>query len=90
MRLLEENSYSSLVRVNALENHMDTSAAEREEKQFDYFVLLRNPTSPDKAITGSYLIDANGILASEVAVGGDAILALVRTTDGRTGGRKGR
>jgi SecD/SecF fusion protein len=32
---------------------------EREDKQFDYFVLLRNPTSPDKAITGAYLIDAS-------------------------------
>ena len=35
------------------------SLQEREEKQFDYFVLLRNPTEPDKAITGAYLIDAN-------------------------------
>ncbi len=35
------------------------SPAEREEKQYDYFVLLRNPTSPDKAITGSYLVDAS-------------------------------
>ncbi len=32
---------------------------EREDKQFDYFVLLRNPTAPDKAITGAYLIDAS-------------------------------
>ena len=38
---------------------MRLPTSEREEKKFDYFVLLRNPTSPDKAITGAYLIDAS-------------------------------
>jgi SecD/SecF fusion protein len=33
--------------------------SEQEEKQFEYFVLLRNPTAPDKAITGALLIDAS-------------------------------
>src|SRR5581483_1571280 len=35
------------------------SPTEREQKAFDYFVLLRNPAGPDKAITGADLIDAN-------------------------------
>jgi SecD/SecF fusion protein len=34
------------------------SPPEREQKGFDYFLLVRNPTSPDAAITGSYLINA--------------------------------
>ncbi|HEY1379130.1 MAG TPA: protein translocase subunit SecD, partial [Gemmataceae bacterium] len=36
-----------------------TRTRERDEKLYDYFVLLRNPTSPDRAITGSYLVDAS-------------------------------
>ena len=32
---------------------------EREDKQFDYFLLLRNPNPPDKAVTGKYLVDAS-------------------------------
>jgi SecD/SecF fusion protein len=35
------------------------SQSDRDDKQFDYFVLLRDPTSPDTAITGAYLIDAS-------------------------------
>jgi SecD/SecF fusion protein len=35
------------------------TAADRDDKKYDYFVLLRNPTAPDKAITGAYLIDAS-------------------------------
>jgi SecD/SecF fusion protein len=35
------------------------SAQDRDEKQFDYFILLVNPSTPDKAITGSYLVDAS-------------------------------
>jgi SecD/SecF fusion protein len=35
------------------------SAVERDEKKFDYFVLLRNPNPPSNALTGLYLTDAS-------------------------------
>lgn len=35
------------------------SQAERDHKEFDYFILLRNPISPDMALSGSYLVGAN-------------------------------
>src|SRR5439155_6914159 len=34
------------------------SPQEREHKDFEYFILLRNPVSPDMSLTGSYLIGA--------------------------------
>src|SRR5262249_27774170 len=34
------------------------SPQERAAKAFDYFMLIRNPESPEKAITGNYLVNA--------------------------------
>jgi SecD/SecF fusion protein len=31
---------------------------ERAKRQFDFFVLIRNPVSPDRALTGAYLVNA--------------------------------
>jgi SecD/SecF fusion protein len=54
----KEGFTTMLVYSRKCEN-LRLSPAEREDKKYDYFVLLRNPTAPDKAITGAYLIDAS-------------------------------
>jgi SecD/SecF fusion protein len=40
-------------------DNLQLSPAERDRKQFEYFILLRNPVSPDMALTGSYLVSAS-------------------------------
>jgi SecD/SecF fusion protein len=35
------------------------SPADRDRKEYEYFILLRNPVSPAMALTGSYLTSAN-------------------------------
>jgi len=39
-------------------DNLRLSPDERAKRQFDYFVLIRNPSSPDKALTGAYLVGA--------------------------------
>jgi hypothetical protein len=72
------------------------SPAEREAKGFDYFMLVRNPTAPDAAITGNYLINAqvgeprpDGVLPVEFtfnARGGQLFYAI--TTDNQPLGKE--
>jgi SecD/SecF fusion protein len=54
-----DTGFTTMLIYSRKTENLRLPAAEREEKQFDYFILLRNPTSPDRAITGAYLVDAS-------------------------------
>ena len=54
----KRGSTTSLIWSRKSEN-LQLSPAEREQKKFEYFILLRNPVSPDMALTGSYLVGAS-------------------------------
>jgi SecD/SecF fusion protein len=64
-----KGSTSLMVWSRKTEN-LRLSPAEREEKAFDYFMLVRNPASPDLAITGNYLVNAQ---VSDTSLEGPAV-----------------
>jgi SecD/SecF fusion protein len=54
----KRGSTTMLVWSRKCEN-LQLSPIERDRKEFEYFILLRNPVSPDMALTGSYLVSAS-------------------------------
>src|SRR5262245_22279770 len=54
----KRGSTSMLIWSRKSEN-LQLSPADRDRKEYEYFILLRNPVSPEMALTGSYLIGAN-------------------------------
>lgn len=73
--------------------NLAANQAKAAEAGLTFPILLQRHWEISKAYAtfktpAGYLIDADGLVASDIAVGGDAILALARTGAGRAGGQE--